>query len=211
MTQQNPSYADWQPTLQRVMTYLVGKIEDYSRVCKERTGEPAYEHLIYRVKSIDSMNEKCVRKGLPVSARSALRELNDAIGIRIVCRFIDDIYTNLEAIRSFPFCRIIKEKDYISHVKPNGYRSYHIIIEVTAPFEDIDGKNPGRFFAELQLRTIAMDSWASLEHEVKYKQDIEDPALIIEELKRCADELAACDLSMQTMSHLIRKNHKKES
>lgn len=56
MTQQNPSYADWQPTLQRVMTYLVGKIEDYSRVCKERTGEPAYEHLIYRVKSIDSMN-----------------------------------------------------------------------------------------------------------------------------------------------------------
>lgn len=91
MTQQNPSYADWQPTLQRVMTYLVGKIEDYSRVCKERTGEPAYEHLIYRVKSIDSMNEKCVRKGLPVSARSALRELNDAIGIRIVCRFIDDI------------------------------------------------------------------------------------------------------------------------
>ena len=91
------------------------------------------------------MNEKCVRKGLPVSARSALRELNDAIGIRIVCRFIDDIYTNLEAIRSFPFCRIIKEKDYISHVKPNGYRSYHIIIEVTAPFEDIDGKNPGRF------------------------------------------------------------------
>lgn len=86
MTQQNPSYADWQPTLQRVMTYLVGKIEDYSRVCKERTGEPAYEHLIYRVKSIDSMNEKCVRKGLPVSARSALRELNDAIGIRIVCR-----------------------------------------------------------------------------------------------------------------------------
>ena len=179
MTQQNPSYADWQPTLQRVMTYLVGKIEDYSRVCKERTGEPAYEHLIYRVKSIDSMNEKCVRKGLPVSARSALRELNDAIGIRIVCRFIDDIYTNLEAIRSFPFCRIIKEKDYISHVKPNGYRSYHIIIEVTAPFEDIDGKNPGRFFAELQLRTIAMDSWASLEHEVKYKQDIEDPALIM--------------------------------
>lgn len=145
------------------------------------------------------------------SLRSALRELNDAIGIRIVCRFIDDIYTNLEAIRSFPFCRIIKEKDYISHVKPNGYRSYHIIIEVTAPFEDIDGKNPGRFFAELQLRTIAMDSWASLEHEVKYKQDIEDPALIIEELKRCADELAACDLSMQTISHLIRKNHKKES
>ena len=103
MTQQNPSYADWQPTLQRVMTYLVGKIEDYSRVCKERTGEPAYEHLIYRVKSIDSMNEKCVRKGLPVSARSALRELNDAIGIRIVCRFIDDIYTNLGAIRSFRF------------------------------------------------------------------------------------------------------------
>ena len=96
-----------------------------------------------------------------------------------------------------------RKKDYISHVKPNGYRSYHIIIEVTAPFEDIDGKNPGRFFAELQLRTIAMDSWASLEHQMKYKQDIKNPQLIIRELKRCADELASCDVSMQTIRNLI--------
>jgi putative GTP pyrophosphokinase len=73
------------------------------------------------------MKEKIARKGLPLSAQSALRELKDAIGIRIVCRFIDDIYTNLEAIRQLPFCRILQEKDYITNVKPNGYRSYHVI------------------------------------------------------------------------------------
>ena len=114
-------------------------------------------------------------------------------------------------MKSQPDIRVVEEKDYIRNVKPNGYRSYHLILELQAPYEDVTGANPGRFYAEVQLRTIAMDSWASLEHEVKYKQDIEDPALIIEELKRCADELAACDLSMQTISHLIRKNHKKES
>ena len=211
MTETHSSYADWCPTLQQVMLYLAAEIKKYSEACRKRTGEPAYEHLIYRIKDEDSMKEKIARKGLPLSAQSALRELKDAIGIRIVCRFIDDIYTNLEAIRQLPFCRILQEKDYITNVKPNGYRSYHVIVEITAPYEDIDGNNPGRFFAEIQLRTIAMDSWASLEHEVKYKRDIEDPTLITEELKRCADELAACDLSMQTIRHLIRSSHKKES
>ena len=96
-----------------------------------------------------------------------------------------------------------KEKEYIKNVKPNGYRSYHLIVEITAPYEDILGNNPGKFFAEIQVRTIAMDSWASLEHQMKYKHDIKNPELIVKELKRCADELAACDVSMQTIRNLI--------
>ena len=99
--------------------------------------------------------------------------------------------------------KIIKKKDYIKNVKPNGYRSYHLIVEITAPYEDILGNNPGKFFAEIQVRTIAMDSWASLEHQMKYKHDIKNPELIVKELKRCADELAACDVSMQTIRNLI--------
>ena len=97
----------------------------------------------------------------------------------------------------------VKYKDYIKNVKPNGYRSYHLIVEITAPYEDILGNNPGKFFAEIQVRTIAMDSWASLEHQMKYKHDIKNPELIVKELKRCADELAACDVSMQTIRNLI--------
>jgi putative GTP pyrophosphokinase len=210
MKEEKASYAAWHPVLGKVESYLVQQIQQYNEAHRQKTGEMAYEHLIYRVKDVDSMEEKCVRKGLPVSARSALRDIYDAIGLRIVCRFIHDIYTNLEYIKSIPGCEIIREKDYIKNVKPNGYRSYHIIIKLEAPYEDIDGKNPGTFYAEIQLRTIAMDSWASLEHEMKYKKHIQHQELIVEELKRCADELAACDLSMQTIRNLIKENDKKE-
>ena len=82
-----------------------------------------------------------------------------------------------------------------------------MIIELEAPFEDIDGNDPGRFYAEIQLRTIAMDTWASLEHEMKYKKHIQNPEMISRELKRCADELASCDLSMQTIRNLIRADN----
>jgi len=169
----------------------------------QKSGEKAYEHLIYRVKDKDSMLEKCTRKNLPQTTYSALHDIQDAIGIRIICRFIDDIYKNIDYLKSLPNLKIIKEKDYIKNVKPNGYRSYHLIVEITAPYEDILGNNPGKFFAEIQVRTIAMDSWASLEHQMKYKHDIKNPELIVKELKRCADELAACDISMQTIRNLI--------
>ena len=75
------------------------------------------------------------------------------------------------------------------------------------PYEDVTGANPGYFFAEIQLRTIAMDSWASLEHQMKYKHTIKNPEMIVRELKRCADELAACDVSMQTIRNLIHADN----
>lgn len=196
-------YGKYFSTLEAVMENLVEKIKMYNEAEVGKNGEAAYEHLIYRIKSAESMREKCVRKSLPQTAYSAMHEIQDAIGIRIVCRFIDDIYTNLKYIRKMEGIRIIEEKDYIKNVKPNGYRSYHIIVEMVQPYEDVTGKNPGRFFAEVQIRTIAMDSWASLEHQMKYKHDIKNSDLIVRELKRCADELAACDVSMQTIRNLI--------
>ena len=122
-----------------------------------------------------------------------------------MCSFIDDIFANVEKIKAFPDCNVIEEKDYIRHAKPNGYRSYHMIVEYKAPFIDVDGNDPGSFFIEIQLRTIAMDSWAALEHKLKYKKSIENQELIVAELKRCADELASCDLSMTTIRELIEK------
>ena len=131
--------------------------------------------------------------------------MHEAIGFRIVYRFIDDIYTNIEYIRKLPTCCVVEEKEYVRHAKPNGYRSYHMILAVTVPYEDVLGQLPGTYFVEIQLRTLAMDSWASLEHEMKYKKNIKNPEMISRELKRCADELASCDLSMQTIRNLIKE------
>ncbi len=200
-------YGSYGATLQLVMERLVAGISAYSAEIKKKTGENAYEHLIYRLKSPDSMAEKCIRKGLPLTPHSALWDIHDAVGIRIICCFLEDIYENIRRIKAMQGICVVEEKDYIQNAKPNGYRSYHMIVELEAPYEDVKGRNPGYFFAEIQLRTIAMDSWASLEHQMKYKHDVKNPEMIVRELKRCADELAACDLSMQTIRNLIHSDH----
>ena len=197
-------YGKYADALHHVMADIVGHIRAYSEAEKKKTGELTYEHLIYRIKSEDSIREKCDRKGIPQNEHSALYEIKDALGLRIVCRFIDDIYFNIDRIREIPGCTIIEEKDYIKNVKPNGYRSYHMIIQLDTPYEDVNSNVPGQYFAEIQLRTIAMDTWASLEHQIKYKHNIKNPEIIVKELKRCADDLAACDVSMQTIRNLIR-------
>lgn len=151
------------------------------------------------------MIEKCQRKDLPVTPESALKVNRDSVGIRVVCNFIDDIYTCIDLINNWDDVTIVKQKDYITNAKPNGYRSYHMILDVERAEKDIEGNTPGHYFVEVQLRTIAMDTWASLEHEMKYKHKIKNPEMIGKELKRVADELASCDVSMQTLRHLIRE------
>ena len=199
-------YGEFAGKLELIKETLVQLIEEYTAKEYDKSGIKIYEHLNARVKDADSMAEKCIRKGCPVTPHSALKLMRDSIGIRIVCSFFDDIFVNVEKIRALPGCKVIEEKDYIRHAKPNGYRSYHMIIEYTAPFSDVDGNDPGIYFAEIQLRTIAMDSWAALEHKLKYKKDIADQELIVSELKRCADELASCDLTMSTLREMIEKN-----
>lgn len=203
----NDIYGNFKPILNLVLNDLIQQIEEFNIKSLDNTNEKAYEHLISRIKTPESMIEKCQRKNLPITTYSALHDIYDAIGIRIICRFINDIYTNLNYLKNLPNVKIIQEKNYIQNVKPNGYRSYHVIIEMNMPYEDVSGNNPGKFYAEIQLRTIAMDSWASLEHEMKYKHNIKNPELIVKELKRCADELAACDISMQTIRNLINEEN----
>ena len=199
----NSIYGEFYPYLEQVMNRLRREMEEYDRKVFAETGEHIYEHFITRIKSEDSMREKCARKGLPETPHSALRELRDSIGIRIVTAFRDDIYNIIDEIRRMKNVEIVEEKDYIRHAKANGYRSYHMILLVTTSYPDVDGNANGRYYVEIQLRTIAMDSWASLEHKMKYKKNVEDTELIVSELKRCADELAACDVSMQTIRKLI--------
>ncbi|HAJ74751.1 MAG TPA: GTP pyrophosphokinase [Lachnospiraceae bacterium] len=204
--EKNNIYGKYRPTLEKIMQDLSDQITAYNNEEKKRMGVSVYEHLTARIKTESSMAEKCRRRNLPETPESALAVLYDAIGIRIVCNFIDDIYRNLHHIKKFENCSVVMEKDYIKQAKDNGYRSYHLILEVTAPYEDVLGNNPGKFFVEIQLRTIAMDSWASLEHQMKYKKTVRNQTLIVSELKRLADELASCDISMQTIRDLIERS-----
>ena len=196
-------YADYLPLILEDFSQRIRKKNDE---VKKETGYKLFEHFIARVKTPESMTEKCQRKNLPVTTESALKKVRDSIGLRIIWGFVDDIYTLVDLIRSFDDCTIVAEKDYIKNAKPNGYRSYHLIVEVVTPYPDCLGNRQGSYFIEIQLRTIAMDSWASLEHQMKYKHDIKDPKRIVRELKRCADELASCDLTMQTIRNLIQES-----
>lgn len=199
-------YGDHEPHLQLVLEDLTERIQKAGQRSKAEIGQKLFEHFSARIKTSNSMAEKCRRKRLPVTVHSALKEIKDSIGLRIVTGFVDDIYRMVDLIKSWPDISVCSEKDYIYTAKPNGYRSYHMIVEVTVPFEDCLGQRPGSYFAEIQLRTIAMDSWASLEHQMKYKKDIKNQERITKELKRCADELASCDLTMQTIRNLIQES-----
>lgn len=198
-------YGDKFPEMKKVLQNLETHISSIRDTLTDENGMDPIEHFLARIKSDESMREKCQRKGLPETAHSALSELKDAIGMRIVTSFIDDIYLMIKYIKSFDNCEVIEEIDYIKHAKPNGYRSYHLILAVKTDYPDVNGNTPGTYYVEIQLRTIAMDTWASLEHKIRYKKDIPSQELISSELKRCADELASCDLSMQTIRSLINK------
>ena len=154
-----------------------------------------------RIKSADSMKKKLARQNLPVTVDSAMRDVWDAAGVRLVCPFVRNIDQTVQLIREIPGVQILTEKDYIRHPKPNGYRSYHMILSFPLRFLGCERHEP--VWLEVQLRTIAMDCWANIEHQLKYKHEIPNQALIIQELKRCADEIASTDLSLQTIRELI--------
>ena len=177
------------------------------------------EHWLSRIKAEDSMREKCRRQGLPETTHSALVEIQDAIGFRVVCAFLSDVRLVRDHLAALPGFEVVEEKDYIRDAKPNGYRSYHMILR-TADGRVPKGCEPGAcgeagavgaagepargFYVEVQLRTISMDTWAALEHHMKYKKAAPaNERLIVSELKRCADELASTDLSMQALRDLI--------
>jgi len=189
---QESIYGDRLKDLIEIQQEMTARVEQIRKDMREEIGMDPVEHCLSRVKSEESMREKCRRKGLPETEESALELIHDAIGFRIVCAFVDDVYTIRDRLTAFPDCEVIEEKDYIRHAKPNGYRSYHMILRVR-----------GRYYVEFQLRTISMDTWAALEHHLKYKKRIENENLIVQELKRCADELASTDISMQTIRDMI--------
>jgi ppGpp synthetase/RelA/SpoT-type nucleotidyltranferase len=186
-------YGSYLPELEMVMRELQESVDKLREEIREETGMDPVEHCLARIKSEESMREKCRRKMLPEDTEAALTQIYDAVGLRVVCAFIDDIYRIRDHLAQQPGTEVVEEKDYIRNVKPNGYRSYHMILRIH-----------GKFYAEVQLRTISMDTWAALEHHLRYKKQLGGNTSLIEsELKRCADELASTDLSMQTIRDMI--------
>lgn len=145
-----------------------------------------------RLKHTNSIVDKLDRKGLDFNLENIEKNINDVAGIRIVCSYADDIYMVADALLVQDDITLISKKDYIANPKPNGYRSLHLIVEVPVFFAQ--GKRPMK--VEVQIRTIAMDFWASLEHQLKYKRDIPNQNQISEELKQCAETIAATDEKM---------------
>ena len=158
------------------------------------------ESMKSRLKSPSSIMNKMQKRGLPLDFPTMQANIMDVAGVRVICSFEEDVFFLAKCLKGQSDIEIITEKDYISHPKPNGYRSYHVILE--CPFSEAES---GTIRVEVQLRTIAMDCWASLEHEMKYKKHIDNVELIERELKRCAGEMASTDLTMQTLRDMIRK------
>ena len=159
-----------------------------------------------RIKKPESILKKLNKLGYDFTAENIQEHLNDVAGVRVVCAFLDDIYTIAELLASQDDITVIQVKDYIKNPKPNGYRSYHMIVEIPVFFSK--GKTPMR--AEIQIRTNGMDFWATLEHQLRYKKGIEEMdgyEQISDELTKTAHELNNMDLEMQNIKNKIGRFH----
>ena len=153
-----------------------------------------------RIKRPMSIFEKAQRKGYALTFESIRENMNDIAGIRVICPFIEDIYAVAEMLTNQDDIRMIQIKDYIQHPKDNGYRSLHIVVEV--PIFLSDRKEYMK--VEVQIRTIAMDFWASLEHQIHYKKTKgKDDLNIVKELKECADTIYQTDVKMENIRNRL--------
>ena len=157
------------------------------------------EHIKSRLKTPDSIVKKLKRYGYDVTIDNMVENLNDIAGIRIICSFTSDIYQIAEMITKQSDVTVLYVKDYIKYPKPNGYKSYHMV--VTIPIYLTDG--PVDTKVEIQIRTVAMDFWASLEHKIYYKFEGNAPAYLQQELKACADVVNMLDGRMFSLNQAI--------
>lgn len=160
-----------------------------------------------RIKKPFSITKKLEKKNVPLSIKSVLENLNDVAGVRVICPYIKDIYILADILKKDEKITICELRDYIKNPKPNGYRSLHLITDISFPFlEEITNVK-----CEIQLRTTAMDSWAALEHNMRYKKNKPYNAKIDSELKQCAQMLFDSDIAMQHIAKEMNVLNKNQS
>ncbi len=157
-------------------------------------------HIESRVKSLPSIVKKLHSMGYPISISCAKKTLHDIAGVRVVCRYVDDIYKLADLLLAQDDISLILEKNYIKNPKPNGYRSLHIVVDVPVYI------SRGKLYipVEIQIRTVAMDFWATLEHGIRYKATDEVPQGIVDELRACADIITETDYKMQEIFRALQ-------
>ena len=193
-------HADFAPVYSMLMNYkcAVMEVETKFNILNNRLSiqeeHNPIESIKSRVKSLDSIIRKLEKRQLPLTLESAEKNLRDIAGVRVVCSFVDDIYRVAENFLAQEDVTLIQRKDYIQNPKPSGYRSLHLVIKT--PIYTEDGKKD--MFVEVQMRTIAMDFWSSLEHKLRYKKNL-NPQIaeqLAKELEACAEESAKLDEKM---------------
>ena len=161
------------------------------------------EYIKSRLKSFESIAEKLKRKNLPVTLEAVANELNDVAGVRVICSFIDDIYLLANCLINQDDVKLIKMKDYIKNPKKNGYRSLHLIVEIPIFLQN----EKKHIKVEVQLRTIAMELWANLEHRMRYKKNLSEETLktIDQELYECSNISHLLDTRMQKIRNIVEE------
>lgn len=165
------------------------------------------EHIKSRIKTSESIVKKLKKYGYESTIENMVQHVNDIAGIRVICSFTSDIYRIAEMLRNQNDIEIISVKDYIKNPKPSGYKSYHMLVTVPIFLSDriIKAK------VEVQIRTVAMDFWASLEHKIYYKFEGEGPPYLQKELKACADVVDMLDARMFALNEAIVELSRKEA
>ena len=186
---------------QCAINLMITKIDIINTFLLMKTGRNYIQMKTGRLKSYDSVCKKMQKKGLDMNLAQAVEKINDLIGVRAVCAYVDDIYKVADLIQKQQDIRIIKIKDYIKQPKKSGYQSLHLILEIAIPFQ-----NENQWVKlELQLRTAAMDYWANLDHQLRYKRGQKQAAVINEELQQCASMISQLDQKMLAIRKKIDK------
>ena len=207
------AFAEEYRNYQRIQNVYMGAIREIRARLETLDTEFQYRHkhnpihhIQSRVKTLPSIMKKLSDMGQPMTITSAKKHLHDIAGVRVVCCYVDDIYRIAELLLSQDDISLIFEKDYIKQPKPNGYRSLHIVVDVPVYLSQ------GKVFipVEIQIRTVAMDFWATLEHGIRYKSSDEVPAFIVDELRNCADVITKTDAKMQEIFKALQLLNDKE-
>lgn len=198
--------AEWSRTLllyDAVLKEITTKLEILNSEFKVAHLYNPIEHITSRIKSMHSIARKMRLNNRELTVENIVRYVNDVAGVRVICSFVPDIYRIANAITTQDDVTVLKVKDYIANPKENGYMSYHMIVSIPIFLsnETIDTK------VEIQIRTIAMDFWASLEHKIYYKFDGKAPDGIRDELKECANIVAFLDQKMYSINESVKRYH----
>ena len=197
---------EWNRTLllyDSVLREINTKLEILNNEFKQTHQYNPIEHITSRIKSPESIARKIRKKNLELTVENIVKYVNDVAGVRIICSFTSDIYKIASAISNQDDVTVLRVKDYIATPKPNGYTSYHMIVSIPIFLTNdvIDTK------VEIQIRTIAMDFWASLEHKIYYKFEGKAPVGIKDELKECANIISFLDEKMLSINESVKHYH----